>query len=232
MKPLISDPKILAAYTRVSTVGQAASGIGLAAQRAAITEAAQSQGVTVVEWFEDAGRSGASMRNRPGLAAALEAVRQVRAGGIIAAKVDRIGRSSADVLGLVERAQKEGWRLVVLDVGLDSSSPAGELVITALAMAARFEYRRISERQREKFAQMRLADPDRPRGRTRLPRHIGERICGMRESGATLQAISDHLTAEGIPTSQGGEKWRPSSVKAALRTLELEGPTRLRQAAR
>ena len=40
-------------------------------------------------------------------------------------------------------------RLIVLDAGLDTSTPAGEMVLTALAMAARFEHRRISERQTE-----------------------------------------------------------------------------------
>jgi DNA invertase Pin-like site-specific DNA recombinase len=38
---------------------------------------------------------------------------------------------------------------------LDTATPAGELVATALAMAARFEWYRISERQREKFHELR-----------------------------------------------------------------------------
>ena len=222
MKPAKSDPRNLVAYVRVSTAGQAASGIGLDAQRSAITEAAQSQGLTIVEWFEDAGRSGASMRNRAGLRDALQAINDGRAGGIIAAKVDRIGRSSADVLGLVEKAQREGWRLVVPDVGLDSSTPAGELVIAALAMAARFEYRRISERQREKFAEMRRSSPDRPRGRARVSREVGDRIQAQRDAGSTLQAIADSLNRDSVPTARSGATWRPSSVRSVLHTLELE----------
>ena len=222
MKKEKSDPRNLVAYVRVSTAGQAASGIGLDAQRNAITEAAQAQGLTIVEWCEDAGRSGASMRNRAGLRDALQVIKEGRAGGIIAAKVDRIGRSSADVLGLVERAQREGWRLVVLDVGLDSSTPAGELVIAALAMAARFEYRRISERQREKFAEMRRSSPDRPRGRARVPRDVAERIRHDREAGGTLQAIADSLNTGGVATARAGTQWHPSTVKSVLRTLELE----------
>ena len=40
--------------------------------------------------------------------AALAEVRAGRVAGIVVAKIDRLGRSSADVLGLVEQAQREG----------------------------------------------------------------------------------------------------------------------------
>src|SRR5204862_6448271 len=100
------------------------------------------------------------------------------AGGIVVAKIDRLGRSSADVLGLVERAQRERWRLVALDVGLDTTTPAGELVAAALAMAARFEYRRISERQLEKHETLRRLG--RPRGREATPREISDEIVHLR----------------------------------------------------
>jgi hypothetical protein len=104
---------------------------------------------------EDAGRPGATMHRRAGLQAALAEVKTATVDGIVVAKIDRLGRSSADVPGLVERAQREGWRLVALDVGLDTTTPAGELVAAALAMAARFEWRRISGRQHEKVAALR-----------------------------------------------------------------------------
>src|SRR5437868_10048801 len=153
----------LGAYVRVSTASQAASGIGLDAQRNAIMTAA-SQGMFVVgAWYEDAGRSGASVRNRPGLVAALASLEREEVGGLVCAKIDRLGRSTHEVSGLVERAVREGWRLVALDVGLDTTTPAGEMVATALMVAARFEYRRISERQIEKHRELRRLG--RPRGR-------------------------------------------------------------------
>ena len=97
------------------------------------------------------------MARRPGVTAALAAIRAGAAQALVCAKVDRLGRSAAEVLALGEAAQREGWRLIVLDAGLDTSTPAGELVLTALAMAARFEHRRISEapRDRRGFSQRR-----------------------------------------------------------------------------
>lgn len=210
----------LAAYTRVSTAGQAASGVGMDAQRHAIETAAAANGYQVVSWHEDAGRSGARMANRPGLAAALAEVDAGRADGIVVSKLDRLGRSAGETMTLVERAQRRGWRLLALDAGLDTNSTAGELVAMALAMAARFEWRRISERQTEKHAQLRREG--RPRGRETTAPEIVDRIIEMRENGATYQAIADTLTADGVPTPRGGTEWRPSSIRSAIITRQRE----------
>jgi DNA invertase Pin-like site-specific DNA recombinase len=209
----------LAAYVRVSTAAQASSGLGLEAQRRAIREAADAGTFEVGSWHEDAGYSGASMSRRPALAVLAE-VKSGTAGGIVVARIDRLGRSSADVLGLVERAQREGWRLLALDVGLDSATPAGELVAAALAMAARFEWRRISERQQEKFTELRRQG--RARGRASAPREVADLIIGLREAGSTWQAIADMLNGQKVPTPRGGSAWRPSSVRSADATRRRE----------
>jgi DNA invertase Pin-like site-specific DNA recombinase len=209
----------LVPYVRVSTAGQAASGIGLEAQRRAILDHAQGNGLELAAWQEDAGRSGASMRRRVGLKAALAEVEAGRAAGIIAARIDRLGRSSADVLGLVERAQREGWRLLALDVGLDTTTPAGELVAAALAMAARFEYRRISERQREKHEALRRAG--RPRGRQAASPELAELVRALRSEGLSFAAIAHELERRKLPTVRGGT-WAPATVRSILLTRERE----------
>lgn len=43
---------------------------------------------------------------------------------LISAKLDRVSRSVRDFAGLLERAQRKGWRLVLLDLG-DTSTAAG-----------------------------------------------------------------------------------------------------------
>ena len=215
-----SEKGLLAAYVRVSTTEQAASGIGLDAQRHAIQEAARADGFEVASWHEDAGRSGASMRNRPGLAEVLDRIEASEVEGLVVAKIDRLGRSSADVLGLVERAQHERWRLLALDAGLDTATPAGESVATALAMAARFEFRRISERQLEKHDALRRAG--RPRGRPTVPTRVADRIIRMRGRGASYREIGRKLDADEVPTARGAVSWSAASVRSAVITRERE----------
>ena len=210
----------MAAYTRVSTAGQASSGIGLDAQRKSITDYVTQQGLEVATWHEDAGRSGATLRGRTGLAAALADVKAGRADGLIVAKIDRLGRSTHDVSGIVERAWREGWRVIVIDVGLDTATPTGEMVATALMMAARFEWHRTSERQREKHDSLRRAE--RPRGRPSAPRELADRLLSLRRDGLTLAAIADRLNEERTPTPQGGRRWYAASVSSVVKTRARE----------
>ena len=87
----MTDPRPAVAYYRVSTGEQAESGLGLAAQREAVRRAAERDGFVVVAEFEDAGISGsAGVEDRPGLAAALDAMEQ--GGALLVAKRDRLGR--------------------------------------------------------------------------------------------------------------------------------------------
>jgi hypothetical protein len=162
------------------------------------------------------------MRNRPGLLSALEAIRRKEVGGLVCAKIDRLGRSTHDVSGLVERAARDGWRLVALDVGLDTTTPAGEMVATALMMAARFEYRRISERQLEKHRELRRLG--RRRGRPAAANDVADTIAERRRDGWSYRRIAALLNSEGVPTAQGAACWWPASVRSVqvTRSKELE----------
>lgn len=218
--PISAETLPLIGYTRVSGHGQAESGVGIAAQRRALEDAARANQLAILRVVADEGRSGARMANRPALQEALAAIRSGEAGGLITPKIDRLGRNAAEVLALVEQATKEGWRLIALDAGLDTDTPAGELVAGMLALAARFEHRRIAERQQEKFAELRRQR--RARGQPATGRALADRIIRLRGRGSTWRAIADTLNAEDVPTVRGGSEWRPSSARSAAVTRQLE----------
>ena len=121
------QPRVVG-YVRVSTTEQADSGLGLEAQRAAITGEAARRGWDLVATFEDAGRSGTSMRGRDGIAQALRAVEGTIASTLVVAKLDRLSRSLIDFTALMERSRRKGWNLVALDLGVDTTTPAGEVM--------------------------------------------------------------------------------------------------------
>ena len=139
-------------YVRVSTEEQAQSGAGLAAQRAAILDEAHRRGWNLIEIVEDAGWSAKDLR-RPGISAALAALHSKRADVLVVSKVDRLSRSLLDFAGLVDRATREHWALVALDLGVDSATPSGRMMANVLATFAQFERDLISQRTKDALAQ-------------------------------------------------------------------------------
>src|SRR5271166_5673842 len=93
------------AYVRCSTEEQAVSGAGLQAQRTAILAEAERRGWTEadVTFVEDAGYSGRDL-HRPGIVAAIDALRHQRADTLVVSKLDRLSRSLVYVAGVMNRA--------------------------------------------------------------------------------------------------------------------------------
>lgn len=200
-------------YLRVSTIEQADSGAGLAAQRAAIEAEVVRRGWHLVEVFTDAS-SGKTIVGREALSAALGAVGDGRADVLIVSKLDRLSRSLLDFAGLMARAQSEGWNLVALDLGIDLSTPAGEFLASVMASAAQWERRIIGQRTREAMAAKRAAGVR--LGRPRLVRdEVAEQILSARAEGRTWQQVADLLNDQAVPTALGGRQWYPSTARNA-----------------
>ncbi|MGH3930306.1 MAG: recombinase family protein [Pseudonocardiaceae bacterium] len=210
-----SGPIRALGYLRVSTEGQAESGAGLDAQRAAIEAEASRQGWQL-EVITDTS-SGAHL-NRPALAAALDRLDRGDADLLLAAKLDRVSRSVKDFTELLERAHREGWRLVLLDLG-DTSTATGELTANMIASAAQYERRLIGQRTREGLAAKRAAGVRLGRPSV-LPPEVVARIVGERAEGRAMRVIAEGLTADGVPTARGGAEWKVSSVQAVLKSQD------------
>jgi DNA invertase Pin-like site-specific DNA recombinase len=202
-------------YVRVSTDEQSDSGGGLQAQRKAIEVEADRRSWKLVEIAEDAGVSGKSFNGRPGLADVLARLDRGDADALIVSKLDRLSRSVVDAAGLMERARRRGWVLVAGDIGLDTSSSAGELVANVMASVAQWERRAIGDRTREALAAKRAAGTLRgPLGRPpALPPDTRKRIIRQRNDGHSYSAIAASLNEGQVPTAQGGLRWYPATVR-------------------
>jgi DNA invertase Pin-like site-specific DNA recombinase len=198
-------------YIRVSTSEQGQSGAGLAAQRAAILTEAERRG-WAVKVIEDSGFSGKDLK-RPGILAALDAMKHHKAKALVVAKLDRLSRSMLDFAAIMDRATRESWALVALDVGVDTSTASGEMVANVLATFAQFERRLISQRTRDALAVKRAEGTRLGRDRA-IPSEVAHRIREQRSAGMTLQAIADGLNLDGIPTARGGRRWYTSTVRS------------------
>lgn len=140
-------------YARVSTEEQAASDrSSLEDQVRRIEGAAMIRGASVTRVFLDPGVSGAvPLSERPGGRELLACVAASPGCVVIASKMDRMFRSASDALNTVERLQKAGVSLVLVDMGTESvtENGASKMFFTMLAGFAEFERYRIAERVKD-----------------------------------------------------------------------------------
>jgi len=199
-------------YRRVSTDEQGASGAGLAAQLVAVERELEARGWQAVAVSTDVA-SGASMRKRRGLAEALELLAAGGADVLVCSKLDRLSRSTLDFAALLERAKREGWRVLVLDVAVDTGTAAGELTATMVAAAAQYERRLIGERTRAALAVRKAqgATLGRPR---RIDLEQDALVWQLYvEQGLSLRQVCAALEAAAVLTPAGGSRWYPATVR-------------------
>ncbi|WP_425492752.1 recombinase family protein, partial [Methylorubrum zatmanii] len=124
-------------YARVSTGDQDVAGQRLRLEHAG-----------AIRVFTDV-RSGKSM-DRPGLS---ELLAYARKGDTLAVvRLDRLGRSLAELLSSVTLLKERGIALLSLEEKIDTGSAAGELVFHVFGAIAHFERRLIAERTKDGIA--------------------------------------------------------------------------------
>ena len=146
----------------------------------------------------------------------MEQIAEGKARGLVVSDLRRLSRSIVDLGRLMEWFRDAGAGLIALDLGVDTSTPAGHEVAATLITLGDWESERIARRTRSGLAEVRAAG--RPAGRPAVGDRpdLVDRITAMRAAGLTLQGIANQLNNEGVPTMRGGVMWRPSSVQAAL----------------
>lgn len=224
-------------YVRVSTEDQATEGISLAAQRERIIGYCQAFGLELADIHSDEGISGKTITGRPGLLAALAAVKAVN-GELVVVKLDRLSRSTRDCLDLVERADAEAWGLRSIVENLDTSSPHGRFAVTILAAVSQLERERIGENTR-------LALDKKRRDGHKLGRvpfgKVAVEVEGVRvleddpktapivrrmveehAAGRSFGAIARGLNDDAIATMERGGKWSHRQVSRIVARAKKE----------
>lgn len=207
-------------YIRVSTEEQSQSGLGLADQRAVIEAEAKRRGWEDVLVLADEGYSAKNLA-RPGIVEGLQMLSEKRASILVVSKLDRLSRSLYDFAGLMERAKKEGWAIVALDLGVDMTTPSGKAMAGVMAVFSEYERQLIGARTSAALQQLK-AQGKRLGRPVSLDPAVASRIVAMREEGKTLQAIADTLNAENIPTARGGQRWYPATIAAVVRSRQYD----------
>lgn len=99
--------------------------------------------------FEDHGVSGMRGR-RPGLDACLDFLRDDDT--LVIQSLDRLGRKTTELLRLVDDLAARDISLRILNLGIDTSTPAGQMVLSVMAALAQMERDILVERTRDGIA--------------------------------------------------------------------------------
>lgn len=122
-------------YARVSTADQDYEGQ---------VERLKAEGCTTIRKEKV---SGASREGRDELEAILDFLRP--GDELVVTRLDRLGRSTRDVLNIVHECDTRGASLTVLEPHVSTKGDAGRIVLTVLGMVAEMERGFIKARQRE-----------------------------------------------------------------------------------
>lgn len=218
---MADDPGLALLYARVSTLMQVTDGMSLDVQERSLKQAAEFAGFTRVELVREEGRSGKSISGRPALTAALKRLDAGDAQAMVVTRIDRLARSTTDFLEIVDRANKNGWRLVMLDLNLDTSTYQGRFVVTIMSALAEMERNIIAARQKD------VHEDRRRRGivwgvdmgpMNKTPEEVRTRVIQERGLGVSYGKIAEGLNRDGIKGQNGG-KWYPTTVKNLLEVL-------------
>ncbi len=224
------------AYIRCSTHEQADSGLGLDVQAERVRAYCTLKDSKLIEIITDAGVSGGKpLASREGGQRLLKAIKDREANAVVMLKLDRMFRNAGDCLSTVERWDKAGVALHVVDLGgnaIDTTSAAGRFMLVVLAGAVEMERNLTRERTKSAMAVKRangqrtgtvpfghdLADD----GVMLVPNESEQTVIAdirtMRSNGRTLKQIAAALTERGIPTKTGKSNcWTHQAVARILK---------------
>lgn len=212
-------------YLRVSTQQQGKSGLGLEAQREAVTGYLNGGNWKLVKEFVEVetGKGSNALKKRPVLREALAAAKKVKA-TLVVAKLDRLARNVHFITELMESKVK----FVCCDM-----PEANELTIHMMAAIAQFEAKRISERTKEALAVVKargvklgnphLRELHRPlkENADAFAEKLRPTITAYRSSGMTQRGIVEALNDLEVKTPRNG-KWGLRQVQLLMARLGIK----------
>jgi DNA invertase Pin-like site-specific DNA recombinase len=110
---------------------------------------------------------------------------------LVLTKLDRLARSTRHLNDIVDRLREKGSYLQVLDLGIDTAMPTGELVLTIIGGIAQFERQMMLERQREGIAKAKAEG--KYKGRKPTARAKTQEVLELKSRGVGAAAIATEL---------------------------------------
>lgn len=197
-----------------------------------------------VSVYTDEGITGTNTKHREGFKRMVQDALDGKIDLIVTKSVSRFARNTVDSLTTVRQLKEKGVEIYFEKENIWTLDSKGELLITIMSSLAQEESRSISENctwgQRKRFADGKVTVPfkrflgyDRgPDGNLVLnPEEavIIRRIYSMFLQGMSPYGIATKLTAEGIKSPGGKDKWNAGAVRSILTNEKYKGDALLQK---
>jgi DNA invertase Pin-like site-specific DNA recombinase len=130
-----------------------------------------------------------SVAKRHELDAAIEYVRD--GDTLVVTKLDRLARSTKHLMDIVDVLQVKKAHLKIMNLGVDTNTPTGKLMLTMLGGVAEFEREIMLERQREGIAKAKAEG--KYKGRQPTARARADEVLALKEQGLGPSKIAREL---------------------------------------
>src|SRR5699024_5886684 len=197
-----------------------------------------------VSVYTDEGITGTNTKHREGFKRMVADALAGKIDLIVTKSVSRFARNTVDSLTTVRQLKEKGVEIYFEKENIWTLDSKGELLITIMSSLAQEESRSISENctwgQRKRFADGKVTVPfkrflgyDRgPDGNLVLNKDeavIIRRIYSMFLQGMTPHGIAARLTADGIKSPGGKDKWNAGAVRSILSNEKYKGDALLQK---
>jgi len=121
------------------------------------------------------------------------AIAFIREGDVlVVTKIDRLARSVSDLLTIIHTLERKKVGIRILNLGMETQTPTGKLMLTVLAGVAQFEREIMLERQREGVAKAKA-----------LGKYKGRKPISFNRRQEVIRLLTDGMSKIGIARQLG-----------------------------
>ena len=217
-------------YIRVSTEEQAKEGFSINAQKEKLKQYVFARGWDIYSFYIDDGISGKNLKDRPEVLRLLEDVKEGKINNVLVYKIDRLTRSTKNLIELIDLFAETGCAFNSLMESIDTTTATGRMFIKIVGIFAEFERENLAERVSFGIEQKAREgnyincggvygyDYDKAIGDIAINQDEAEMIGKIYEmylKGTSFSRICKWLTERSVPTKRGG-RWDPSTIESIL----------------
>ena len=228
-------------YIRVSTEEQAQEGFSIRAQEQKLKDYARIKEWSIYNIYIDEGISGKNLVDRPAMQELIADVNKGTVENVLVFKIDRLTRSTADLLYLVDLFNEQDCAFNSLTESIDTQTPSGRMFLKIIGIFAEFERENIVERskvgierkvregytigghqsygyEREKGNKIQTINDD----EAEIVREIFDMYVNQ---GVSVTDITRRLNVRNVPAKYN-DNWETSSIRRLLSNCNYIGKVR------